>query len=364
MRKSLVKDVIKYTHCSGNEKQKFNAYRQLLYLYDKHYHVMTDIITNLHKYSSYKAYLYILSLNKNEQLENLIFSILINTLKDDIAKCERNQETSNLAKWLPREGSHFDKSLNFVNRFVLKMYPELFVDEKNVKTNLNKAKKRYRGALAGINRRLGTLEVLISDGKEIEYGALSEVQTNKYFYKFMKENESEFVNYLNKKYVDMGVGILDRVYKDDIKHAVEKEICCFVWEDRKYEYYHRLALIFSGDCDLVVDITQLMYYEKTINHVLALILMFVEGGKLVFLNQKKVCLDDTTNIFDKIQKIKQCIQPEEIKIPCKSVNDTLYVVTTKTIDEIPSFENYGKIIVYNVSKENEDIFGQKQIFYK
>ena len=280
MKRTLVSQVIECTHYQGNEKQKFNKYRQLMFLYQKHKPLMKAIIMNLHKYASFKAYLYILSINRDNDLEELIFSVLVNTLKDDIRKYVENKETSDLAKWLPRENYHFDKSLNFVNRFVLRLFPELFSSNIDLQTSLNTAKRRYRIILSNINRKLETLEVLLSEKEtKINYEKLSVTQINKYFYKFFEEDNAVFMNFLKNKYIEMGIRMLDCIRDDKIKHKEEKEICNAVWELVKFKHYNQFDSLFEKDSDLMTDKTQDMYENEVISHMFCFVLMFIESNR-------------------------------------------------------------------------------------
>jgi Domain of unknown function (DUF2828) len=358
-KRELVHDVIRCTHYQGNEKLKYRKYRQILSLYYKHKMQMTDIIMHLHKYSSFKAYLYLLSINKDDELENLIFSVLINTLNDDIKKCDNKQEISTLAKWLPRENSSFDKKLNFVNRFVLKLFPNIFANQyRDLLTNLNIAKKQYRLILTKLNSYLGTLEVkLCSQDKKIEYEKLNTTQINKYFYKFLKDDKVPFTCFLKNKYMEMGVNIIDCIYNNNIKHPEEKEICDQIWETVKFKYYNQFKS-FEENSDLVVDITQGMYEDKMISKIFALVLMFIENNKCVYMNQNKVIIENKDcAIFEKVNLIKHAISiSNKIVVPKDNKNKMLYVITTKDIDQIESFENYDKIYIIKYDFEDENYF--------
>lgn len=365
MKKALVNQVIECTHYQGNEKQKFNKYRQLMFLYQKHKPLMKDIIMSLHKYASFKAYLYILSINKKDDLEELIFSVLVNTLKDDIRKYAENKETSDLAKWLPRENYHFDKSLNFVNRFVLRLFPELFSPNFDLQTSLNTAKRRYRIILSNINRKLETLEVLLSEKEtRINYEKLSITQINKYFYKFFEEDNAVFTNFLKNKYIEMGIRILDCIREDKIKHKEEKEICNAVWDIVKFKYYNQYNCLFEKDYDLMIDITQDMYENGIISYMFCFVLIFIENNRDVYLNENKIIVSENEiNIFDKIQKIKQSIRlATTIKIPERSGNNKLlYVITNKDVKPIESFNSYDKIIICKPTFR-KDIIRQVHVF--
>jgi len=301
--------------------------------------------------------------NKNVELEELIFSILVNTLKDDVKKYNEGiPRISNLAKWLPREGSHFDKRLNFVNRFVLKFFPTIFVGEISAAA-LDHAKKKYRLILTDINAKLETLEALISAEKQINYNNLGTTQINKYFYKFYDEDFSGFVLFLKAKYMNMGVRILDPIRENKIKHEEERTICNHVWHERKHMYYTEMNKPFGLDLsgDLLVDITQDMYEDGIIANMFCLILWFMENQKNVYLGNEKIPSQESRNIFDRIQMIEQCIQPSvSIKIPTDGVHKILYMISSRD-NEFESFGSYDKIIVHNSNGTQKRTFEKSLI---
>jgi len=367
-KRELISQVIDCIHYSGCEKQKINKYRQLISMYNKHRFAMTDIILNLHKYGSFKAYFYLLTVNKSKELENLIFSCLINILRDDVRKYDENIEFSNLAKWMPRENMFFDKKLNFVNRFVLKFYPELFKTGEH-KGNLNHARRAYRQLLSKLNQKLETLEVLLSQKEgNVEYANLSSTQLNKYFFKFLKEDNTKFIDFMRNKYLKQEISILDSIFENKIVHDKEKEICNEVWNIVKYKYFSIYRNMFDLDSDLMVDITQDMYNDKILSYIVLVIIMFTDNKCTVYMNQKKIIFEND-NIFDNVNTIKQHIYPiVNIEIPKNSICDRLSVVTTKNIDKILNFENYKLITIIQPSSKHNNIFVEylrlnKNIYY-
>lgn len=364
----LINQVIKYTHYDGNEKDKYKRYRQLVFLYEKNEEEMKDIINDLEKYASFKAYFYLLSMSKNQDLDKLIFAKLVNTYNDDVKNYRNQKSISSLAKWLPREKLHFDKKINFVNTFVTKLYPEMFegIDpEKDVKQlikTLNVAKKKYRKSIAEMNKYIDTLEPkLCQKTGNIDFYKLSKTQINKYFFKFMKENEFEFANFLEINYENMGANIIDYIQKNKIKHELDRKICDQSWQIIKKKHNNMYTQNLNK-VDLLIDITQDLYEMKIINDIFMFLLIASEQHKNLYVGEKKLIMNNNKDIFDQISSINNLIMPNPTLIIPKGTNKTLYVVTTKDIDNIENFQNYKEIVIFSPNCENKNLFVLKKKF--
>jgi len=73
-----------------------------------------------------------------------------------------------LAKWLPREGSHFDKKLSFVKRFTAVVWPELSKAMPDSDDWKSAAKSKYRKTVSELTSYLELPEVLLSVQREDE----------------------------------------------------------------------------------------------------------------------------------------------------------------------------------------------------
>ena len=73
-----------------------------------------------------------------------------------------------LAKWLPREGTHFDKKLSFVERFVAVMWPEMSTASTTSDDWKSSAKSKYRKTVSELTTTLELPEVLLSAKREDE----------------------------------------------------------------------------------------------------------------------------------------------------------------------------------------------------
>ena len=151
----LIKIIIQCTHYKGNEKQKQKKYRQILSLWYKYPREMDQIMKNLYKYASFKSYFYLMTITGNKHFENIIFSTLMNVLLNDIINNKEGKDISNLAKWMPKEGTFFDRKLNFVNRFVKRFYK--IKTEQNIQ-HLDNYKKIYRKTLVMLKQQIDLVE--------------------------------------------------------------------------------------------------------------------------------------------------------------------------------------------------------------
>src|SRR5207245_2961042 len=98
----------------------------------------------------YKDYFYILNFSKNTNLDDYIYNIIINQLKEYLKNIKCKKQISTLGKWLPREKSEINKKINFIDKFNSKFYPDFAIYS---------ARKRYRKLKSMLNKNLGTLEV-------------------------------------------------------------------------------------------------------------------------------------------------------------------------------------------------------------
>ncbi len=85
---------------------------------------------------------------------------------------QKGPKLSLLAKWLPREGSHFDKSIGFIEKFAPLMWPELSPSKKSDQTSNESwksvAKAKYRKTVAELTSYYDLPEVLLSAKREEE----------------------------------------------------------------------------------------------------------------------------------------------------------------------------------------------------
>lgn len=283
----LIGIVIKCTHYQGNEKQKYKKYRQILALWYKHQHKMIPIIRNLHKYASFKSYFYLMTITGNKFLEKIIFSTLMNILKDDIKNNKQGKEISNLAKWMPKEGSFFDRKLNFVNRFVRKFYKIRTPEEIE---HLDSYKKTYRSTLVLLRKKLDLVESALCQQKSnINFNNMSTKSINKYYNHFLKDEiqKEKFINFIKCRYMEMDNKILKYVWDENVIHDKDKEIINEIWNLVKFKYFNEFEnKINNNDNDYNIndDVNNFLLYsvynEYKKGNIINNLIEFMENMKI------------------------------------------------------------------------------------
>jgi hypothetical protein len=161
-------------------------------------------------YGYYKDYFLILDIIKDRKgdykdIVVRIFDLVYNQLIKDMdytseykkfSSIEDKPKLSLLAKYIPKEGKHFDKSYNFVEMFVKKYF--LKSDDVDVDQLLD-AKKKYRKYVSKLNEAINTPEIKMSAKKfaEINFSNISSKCVFKYRKAFLNEilikKDKEFI---------------------------------------------------------------------------------------------------------------------------------------------------------------------------
>lgn len=102
-----------------------------------------------------------------DKINETCYDIMAEQLRKDMMTLDEdnNDTMSLLAKWLPRENSHFDKKLKFVNAFASRVFPGSVIDARSWESS---AKAHYRKTLAALTERLKLPEVLLAAQREDE----------------------------------------------------------------------------------------------------------------------------------------------------------------------------------------------------
>jgi hypothetical protein len=108
-------------------------------------------------------------------LNKAAFKLMSSQLKKDMAalaeyKSDKveSPKISILAQWLPREGTHFDKKLSFVKRFVAVMWPEMSTVSTTTDDWKSSAKSNYRKMVSELTATLELPKVVLSAKREDE----------------------------------------------------------------------------------------------------------------------------------------------------------------------------------------------------
>jgi len=120
-------------------------------------------------------------------LEQQIVALLADKLRvdekefDAAAVAKRTPELSLTAKWVPREGTHFDKAPLSLSKLLAK---ELYGS-----ANEQASKRKYRKLISRLNAALNTTEALMAAQRweEIEFGRVASLCLNRYRKAFLNE---------------------------------------------------------------------------------------------------------------------------------------------------------------------------------
>ena len=178
---------------TNNRLNKGNQFfKKLIELYKIYPNLITDILLNLNQFTYFKDYFRILFLSKNEELNNYIYDFLLKTIKKDMS----GVNITTLAKWLPRKGSHYDKKLNFVNKFAELMFPN---DKKNRLVLFIK----YKKTLSKLNKIINPIEIALCEKQhdKIKFPNLTKRNMHTYNRKFQKHDDlnNSMDNYIKNK---------------------------------------------------------------------------------------------------------------------------------------------------------------------
>lgn len=166
--------------------------------YNKEQTKVEQILDNLYKMSYWKDYLHIIEHSKNPNMNEYIYSLLEKQIKIDIINYNENKPFSSLAKWFPRQGSHFDRNIKFVDIMSQRLFPQTGVPavgepseignmvirkkgqdkdqdrgQVKVKVNMNRLRGMYRKQINALTKRINPIEISMCAKK------LDEIDVNK-----------------------------------------------------------------------------------------------------------------------------------------------------------------------------------------
>lgn len=285
-------------------------YKNLIKLYDLYPSIIKTIIDKIPKLTYYKDYFRILEESKNEELNNYIFNILLKTIKKDIYNYNNNLEISNLAKWLPRKNSYFDKKFNFVNKFS----KLLFKTEENKKVNLIYCVKQYRLLVSKLTKKLNPIEINLcsKNYSNITQNSLTYKNFIKYNYTLSKKINFDyytvFKKYLLNCNIQKLISIILKIYNvnNNKKYYYEhlSSIINDIWKNNFNQYLQDNININYNDTYLIIDFDPDMLNAKYIKNIFKLILFSLYTNKLIVINKNKPKLikynDDVFTIIDQI----------------------------------------------------------------
>ena len=297
VKNEIMRGFKKPTHHKSN-----NTFKILIKAYDSYTDVVEEIIDNLNTITYYKDYFRLLTISKHEQLNNYVWNLIEKrTIEEFNNFNKKKSKPSMLAKWLPSENSHYDKKLDFVNKIVKILYPNL--------NNLS-AKKRYRKQLSEMRQQLDIVETKLcaKEYDKIDVYKLSNHALIKYNNILCNnpKTKADLIEYYtnickNAGYVELVCRALS-YYRKGLhlkKSFIEGQIICTSW-NKLIEDLH-----LTPDKDMVVNVSPNVinkYYKQFVLTVL----LFIEKNGYYIVNGKYPSLikfDKTATLFDKITGI-------------------------------------------------------------
>ena len=245
----LIKDLILMAfykrNCRGGEGEKMITYKLLIAIYEYYPVVICNVIKLLPEFGYYKDLFEIWELIcKNEQDDKLRFFTyhhLINTiitlvntqLKVDTSFYNEDQPNiSLLAKWIPKQGNHYDnnsywyfssndneiikiKAVKYLAYHYFNMLENKFFESKNLNKTLNSKQEKwalmgYRNVISKLNSKLNVPEILMCSKK------FSNIEFEKVPSKAMKNYSKAFLNESSKTNIPFSKKETGNRYPNDI----------------------------------------------------------------------------------------------------------------------------------------------------
>jgi hypothetical protein len=327
------KDLMKQYILSGfKRKGQFKGvklYKLLIKLYNIYPQTIKEIIDNLDKITYYKDYFRLLSMSKNEELNEYIYNLIETRVQIEF----NNGKATNLSKWLPRERSHYDKKLGFVTRICKKLYPKI---------NIIEAKKQYRQQLSKMNKQLDIVEVKLSSKQYDEINVNNMTRHSLIKYNNILCSNPKLKTDLSNHYYDLYnkcdylefMGRVMSFYKSNMHtndiFKLETDIIIDCWNRRKHYFVKKYEEEFDFNNILVVNATANII-NRFYKQFIMVILLFLEknGEYIINSNNPKLIKEaekDKDNIFQKVTTILSYINSSD-KLQISKINN----LTTKTL---------------------------------
>jgi hypothetical protein len=172
--------------CRGGKGEKLQSYRCYKWLANHHFDILYKNLHLLPEYGSYKDFLYLLG----TEMELPALQYLVDQFVTDIILYNENKKISLVAKWLPTEGSSFDRKYDVVNKIC---------------SLLSITKMEYRKFwLVPLRKHLNIIE------HKICIGQWDQIDLNQIPYIARKKYKNKIISYSPKSYNDYLVNIKKR----------------------------------------------------------------------------------------------------------------------------------------------------------
>ena len=225
----------------GGKGEKDLSYKIFLRVWNKFPNTAKALLSLFPHYGYYKDMLRLMDLAKEDAsvkgLDNAALELMSVQLKKDLASLteynytefamdnhdssekRRLPKISLLAKWLPREGSHFDKKLSFVDRFAAVIWPSISGTDTSADSWESSSKSKYRKIVSELTFYLELPEVLLSAQREdeINFGKVASKATLLLTKTFLNEDKNGAKRSNDPKRVRMAEIFIDHMLSKGLK---------------------------------------------------------------------------------------------------------------------------------------------------
>lgn len=345
-----VKDYLIYKLSNNKLYKGSNFYKTIAKLYSIYPSSILKIIDKLYELTYFKDYLRVLYYSKNNELNDYIYTLLLNQIKQDMENYNNNKPISTLAKWLPRKGREFDRKLDFVNIFSEMLFGKL---------NKVKLYTKYRRMIVDLTKKINPIELDLCSNK-LQNIQVDEITKKNYYTYNSKLNRHEELK--NQLYDIKDLSIMNMDYNEFISRVLwlynqneykrklyEYEIKYFenIWENDFEKYYKNISIDIKNKY-LILDLNSSMFNTMK-KDIIKISLIFLRENNNIIINkknpiviQKKSIFDSLDDIFNNlginfntdIDKIQQIINNENLP------NKKFVLITEKPYKNIKSNEQY------------------------
>jgi hypothetical protein len=241
--------------------------------------------------------------SKYKNMKRYIYTIIVNQLKNDVAKFYNNDNISTLAKWLPRSDHNFTKKIKGFLKTFTSMYYNININNVSHQSKILYYKK-YDNLIKKLSEYLDVTEIHIANNEleKINFDNISFncLIRNKKIFAKNKISEQNYIKCMYNKLINKSLSyLINIIIKYDIITA-EKELLnkIFCENIKKYqnELINNIDIDFSK-YDMLADLSKTIYDNNNINNMLAIILVLQTFGTKIILNGKKCKFIDTSNVF-------------------------------------------------------------------
>jgi hypothetical protein len=315
-------------------------YKNIIKLYYIYPIFTKNFIDNIYITTNYNDYFRILEYceEQDKQIYDYIMKLIVEKYLEDEKKYLDNDNlvsVSMLPKWMPRKDGKYDRQLNFVDKFIKIVYPNL---DKQV------AFKKYRVTVSNMTKLLNPIEQKLCKKElgEIDYNNIT-YNNFKVYYNTLWQYPEKMTLYINKRYSKFNFLINRFLYifkqTDKNKYQREIEILENIWTKKKDKYINKYnEKISLEDTVIVLDLSQRMvnYMLRTI---VKLYLLGLYNSGFVIFNKKNpvIVTQNKNNII------------ENIKIFTENITSSLKIDETKLIEMA---KNSGKSKVLLVTEKH------------